>query len=265
MWNGNLKSSSNANISANAAFFNWGDRLVETDLKSGGVLLWDANIDSSPTGTAIMTHSDTFADDAHPKALDGFYEVGPSNISAGNAYHDEIADGLVFPGGVNRNSFWTTSFELDGEMMQTVFDIWNEESKTIASLATQQLHLQLFTRSQLNFMKTNGGNPTGLAGQSRPVGFVNIVAMWEKAEDDETIYRAQKRIEDQINAASKERGLYNAYKYTNYASQFQDPFSGYGSASKARLLQIAKTYDPEGVFQMLVSGGFKLTRGPQGL
>lgn len=260
-----LEYSSNANISANAAFVNWGDRLVETDLKSGGVLLWDANIDSSPTGTAILTHSDTFADDAHPKAFDGFYEVGPSNISAGNAYHAEIADGLVFPGGVTRNSFWTTSFELDGEMMQTAFDIWNEESKTIASLATQQLQLQIFTRSQLNSMKTNGGNPTGLAGQSRPVGFVNIVAMWEKAEDDETIYRAQKRIEDQINAASKERGLYNAYKYTNYASQFQDPFSGYGSANKARLLQIAKTYDPEGVFQTLVSGGFKLTRGPQEL
>ncbi|KZL71547.1 6-hydroxy-D-nicotine oxidase [Colletotrichum tofieldiae] len=265
LWNGNLKYSSNANVSANAVFADWGNRLVETDLKSGSVLLWDANLDSSPTGTAILTHSDTFTNDMHPRVFDGFYDAGPSSISAGNAYHAEIADGLAFPGGVTRNSFWTTSFELDAEMMQTAFDIWNEESKPIASIATQQLQLQIFTRSQLDFMKTNGGNPTGMAGQPRPVGFVNIVAMWKKAEDDEAIYRVQQRIEDRINAAAKERGLYNIYKYTNYASQFQDPFEGYGSVNKARLLQIAKKYDPKGVFQTLVSGGFKLTRGSQEL
>ncbi|GKT47695.1 bifunctional solanapyrone synthase [Colletotrichum spaethianum] len=265
LWNGNLKYSSKTNVSAIAAFANWGNHLVDTDLKSGGVLLWDAHIDSPPTGTAILTHSDTFTDGKHPLVFDEFYEAGPRNISAGNAYHAEIVDGLVFPGGVTRNSFWTTSFELDAEMMQTAFDTWNEESKPIASIATQQLQLQIFTRAQMNFMKANGGNPTGLAGQNRPVGFVNIVAMWQKAEDDKTVYRVQQRIENRINAAAKERELYSIYKYTNYASQFQDPFTGYGSVNKARLLQIAKKYDPEGVFQTLVSGGFKLTHGSQEL
>ncbi|KAH6974656.1 hypothetical protein BKA56DRAFT_591608 [Ilyonectria sp. MPI-CAGE-AT-0026] len=160
---------------------------------------------------------------------------------------------------------WTTSFVLDAELMQTAFDIWNEESKSIASFASHQLQLQIFTRSQLDFMTRNGGNPTGMAKHSRPVGFVNLRASWGKAEDDKTVYQVQQRMEDRINAAAKQRGLYSIFKYTNYASQFQDPFLGYGSVNKKRLLKIAQKYDPAGVFQTLVSGGFKLTKGPQHL
>ncbi|KAG4274335.1 FAD binding domain-containing protein [Fusarium proliferatum] len=262
LWNGNLRFDADANVTANAAFTTWGDLLAPKDLKSGGVLLWDAHADGPPTGLAILTHADTFAENSHPEVFDRFYEVGPNNVTEGNAFHAEIAEGLVIPGGVTRNSMWTTSFVLDAELMQSAFDIWSEESASIASFAAQQLQLQIFTRSQLAFMKRNGGNPTGMAKETRPVGFVNLLTMWEKSEDDKHVYQVQQRMEDRINAAAKKRGLDSIFKYTNYASQFQDPFAGYGSDNKKQLLKIAKKYDPEGVFQTLVEGGFKLSRGP---
>ncbi|KAF6833768.1 6-hydroxy-d-nicotine oxidase [Colletotrichum musicola] len=265
LWNSQLKYDSTANTSSIKTFVDWGNDLVATDPKSFSVLLWDYNTDGPPTGTAILTHADTFSDNKHPQVFDGFYGANPSNITESNAYHAEIADGLVFPGGVTRNSFWTTSFELDAAMMQQAFEIWHEESKATASLATQQLQLQIFTAAEFEFAKRNGGNPTSFANQKRPLGFLNIIVMWAKAEDDKVVYATQQRIEDRVNAAAKERGLYNEFKYTNYASQFQDPFTSYGPKNKARLLEVAKAYDPDGVFQKLVSGGFKLTRGPEHL
>ncbi|KAF5616936.1 FAD binding domain protein [Fusarium sp. NRRL 25303] len=262
LWNSKLTFDADANITANAAFTTWGDLLAPQDLKSGGVLLWDAHADRQPTGLAILTHADTFAENSHPDVFEGFYEAGPNNVTEGNAFHAEIAEGLVIPGGVTRNSMWTTSFVLDAELMQSAFDIWSEESASIASFATQELQLQIITRSQLASMKRNGGNPTGLAGKTRPVGFVNLLAMWEKSEDDKHVYQVQQRMENRINAAAEKRGLGSVFKYTNYASQFQDPFAGYGSDNRKKLLKVAEKYDPEGVFQTLVEGGFKLARGP---
>lgn len=56
----------------------------------------------------------------------------------------------------------------------------------------------------------------------------------------------------------KERGLYIPYQYLNYADISQDPIGGYGEEIKAKLQAASKKYDPEGVFQKQVPGGFKV-------
>lgn len=90
---------------------------------------------------------------------------------------------------------------------------------------------------------------------------MNLWARWENAKDDDVIYKAQQRTEERINKVADEMGLASGYKYTNYASQSQDPFAGYGQANKERLRLIAEKYDPNGVFQELSPGGFKVTKG----
>lgn len=59
-------------------------------------------------------------------------------------------------------------------------------------------------------------------------------------------------------AAAKQRGLYNEYVYLNDAGPDQAVFPGYGAKNFQRLRDISKKYDPEGVFQTLLPGGFKL-------
>jgi hypothetical protein len=57
-------------------------------------------------------------------------------------------------------------------------------------------------------------------------------------------------------------GIYHEFIYMNYASLYQDVISGYGSTNKARLQKISAYYDPQGVFQTLQPGYFKLDRAP---
>jgi len=50
----------------------------------------------------------------------------------------------------------------------------------------------------------------------------------------------------------------NPYIYLNYAGEKQDPLAGYGKANVAKMTALSKKYDPKGVFQKLVPGGFKI-------
>jgi len=50
----------------------------------------------------------------------------------------------------------------------------------------------------------------------------------------------------------------STFRYANYANYRQRPLDGYGRANRAFLGVVAKRYDPRGVFQRLVPGGFKL-------
>lgn len=50
----------------------------------------------------------------------------------------------------------------------------------------------------------------------------------------------------------------SSYIYLNYAGEHQDPLGGYGTANVAKMAALSKKYDPKGVFQKLVPGGWKI-------
>jgi hypothetical protein len=56
-------------------------------------------------------------------------------------------------------------------------------------------------------------------------------------------------------------GLLNPFVYLNYAFQEEDPIASYGAENVEFLREVSKDVDPEGVFQRLARGGFKLWRG----
>jgi hypothetical protein len=61
-----------------------------------------------------------------------------------------------------------------------------------------------------------------------------------------------------IEKESAIRGTAVPYKFLNYASQFQDPIGSNGAGNKKKLQEVSSKYDPEGLFQKAVPGGFKL-------
>lgn len=74
----------------------------------------------------------------------------------------------------------------------------------------------------------------------------HIVAQWV----DETSYA--------INNATQKAGLYDKFNYMGDAAGFQEIFPGYGAKNHQKLISTARRYDPNGVFQALMPGGFKV-------
>jgi len=53
-------------------------------------------------------------------------------------------------------------------------------------------------------------------------------------------------------------GSASEFLYLNYADQGQGVIAGYGEGNRMELRRVSRVYDPEGVFQKAVVGGFKL-------
>lgn len=81
---------------------------------------------------------------------------------------------------------------------------------------------------------------------------------WFNAEDDEAVRTAVENIINRAGKLAKKMGLDHRFIYQNYADITQDVFGGYGEENRAKLKEIQKKYDPEGVFTRLQPGYFKL-------
>ncbi len=85
-----------------------------------------------------------------------------------------------------------------------------------------------------------------------------ISTSWKGEEDDAKVYKLANDILGKIETRAKQMGVFNRYKYLNYAQERQDPISGYGEESVAMLRRVSEKYDPHGLFQKRCVGGFKL-------
>ncbi|KAJ8082801.1 hypothetical protein PM082_008657 [Marasmius tenuissimus] len=86
---------------------------------------------------------------------------------------------------------------------------------------------------------------------------------WDNPEHDTEVNKAVDDIRAWSEETSKERGLYNAFVYPNYANGLDLDFYG-NSLSKrslAKMQKVKRKYDSEDVFGRLWKGGFKLPRG----
>lgn len=85
-----------------------------------------------------------------------------------------------------------------------------------------------------------------------------ITASYLNPSDDAAVLAAVTKFYAAADSLAASNGKLNAYKYLNYAYKTQSPIVGYGAANVAKLRAASKKYDPAGVFQTLVPGGWKL-------
>jgi hypothetical protein len=85
-----------------------------------------------------------------------------------------------------------------------------------------------------------------------------LTATWTNPSDDTAVTNAALDMFTKANAYATANGKLSEYIYLNYAYKTEKPISGYGSANVQKLESISKKYDPAGIFQNQVPGGFKL-------
>ncbi|KAK3075441.1 hypothetical protein LTR53_001226 [Teratosphaeriaceae sp. CCFEE 6253] len=159
-----------------------------------------------------------------------------------------------------RQLFVTGTYDNSAKMMSKIFDIANATAQPLRgvpnlaySLSFQPVPTIITTKAA-----TRGGNSLGLNAADGNLFNLLLTVSWDTVADDALVNKQAKALFDQSEAVAKTLGLYNEYLYLNYAAPWQDPISGYGAANKAQLQAVSKKYDPLGVFQTQVPGGFKL-------
>ena len=83
-------------------------------------------------------------------------------------------------------------------------------------------------------------------------------AQWDNKEDDEVVKEAYSRFMVKAKTLTKRSGHYYPFVYMNYADQEQDVYAGVGKENRKKLKKIQKKYDPEGIFDRLQPGYFKI-------
>lgn len=118
--------------------------------------------------------------------------------------------------------------------------------------------LQPYARSLLEASAKKGGNSLGLGPGLGPVVSVAYLMYWKNKDDDEKILGAFRAALEKTIEDAKSRGTFVDFTYMNYSYTFQDPIGSYGTQNKKALQEASKKYDPEGIFQTGVPGGWKL-------
>jgi hypothetical protein len=163
-----------------------------------------------------------------------------------------------------RETYYGLTVHADASLLTAAQNVFYNNLPMTANVtgANPVMVIQGITSGMIAQMQKNGGNPLGISNSDAPLYLIHIPCWWENASDDATVYSFITTVLSQLKAAATKIGKQNDYIYMNYGGVFEDVIASYGAANKARLKSIAAKYDPQGVFQILQPGYFKLDRAP---
>ncbi|KAI0481794.1 hypothetical protein F4859DRAFT_476025 [Xylaria cf. heliscus] len=160
----------------------------------------------------------------------------------------------------SRSLYMNTTVKADVATLQAATDIFSaaidplkSSENILLSLTLQPYPLSLLQRSD-----SEGGNVLGLDPGLGSLVSILFLTFWENKEDDERIVSHLREALDEINRDAATRGTLIPFKYLNYAATFQDPIGSYGGINNERLQNASRKFDPDGLFQTGVPGGWKL-------
>jgi len=198
----------------------------------------------------------------NPPILNNFTSITPqvlNSMTITNLTQITLDESAVNPSG-QRETYWAASFKNNAELMQEIYAIFVEEVAAIANASglLPACVFQPVTEPIISQMAKNGGNALGITTEDAPLILLNIAISWSSALDDVAVIQAANNTITRAVAAAECAGLEFRWIYQNYAAQTQKVFEGYGEENHLRLKKIQKKYDPEGVWERLQPGYFKL-------
>lgn len=106
-----------------------------------------------------------------------------------------------------------------------------------------------------------GGNVMGLDRETQnSVMFQVQLAFRGDVEKERTARERVAGFRTALKGHSAELGAAVDWEYLNYADYTQNPLKTYGEENVAFTREVAVKYDPAGVFQTRMPGGFKISR-----
>lgn len=160
-----------------------------------------------------------------------------------------------------RTAWWTFCMEYSIDLLRSVFRLWCERTEIYDENWGFAIDINHITPTMRNKAAREGpGEIYGLQGDDEPLTNVLLVAQWTDEKDDEEVVAILQELSLSLEELVRKCGKSHAFRYMNYAHTSQDCISGYGEENRAFLIEVSARYDPEGVFQKLQSGPFKLKK-----
>lgn len=149
----------------------------------------------------------------------------------------------------------TFSFENpDAAVYMELFKTW--ENSTGAFDDVEGIFVEFLVQPQ---PVTNGTNMFGsLTPGKTDYVIVDMTAAYSNESDDALVETAMNGIVDKQKALLASGGYLVDFVYLNYADVSQGVYSSWGADSVAQLQAVSNKYDPDGVFQTMVPGGYKV-------
>ena len=141
----------------------------------------------------------------------------------------------------------------DSAIYSKLFQSYNESLQALKKEQIPGSGIQWLIQPQ---PVSNGTNSFGLVPNAKDQVITSIVVGWNNPADDVYMSAFLKSLHDKHVEILTKAGVYNPFIYLNYADKSQDPFASWNA--KKHLLAVSKKYDPKGIFQTKVPGGFKL-------
>ncbi|MCJ1431949.1 hypothetical protein MMC27_001305 [Xylographa pallens] len=223
----------------------------------------------------------------YPSILGNFTSVQPqisNTLRVTNLTDLTIELGAGTPNGF-RQLFGTATFAANAPLLAHLFSLARAAFLPIQNITNFQASfvLQPISTAITSKAALTGGNSLGLGAEhgnlvfsrilsvppffaSSPPDFtpsqigLDLTLQYSLPKDDAAVLNATQTLLTQSIAYARTQNLYNEFVYLNYALQSQDPIASYGPENVARLREVSRSYDPQGVFQTLCPGGFKLWR-----
>lgn len=81
---------------------------------------------------------------------------------------------------------------------------------------------------------------------------------WQDERATSGLEDAARKMIAEFEDMIRDEGLETEWFYMNYAADWQDVMGGYGSETKEMLQSVSRKYDPTGLWQTQLHGGFKV-------
>ncbi|RYP15769.1 hypothetical protein DL765_005495 [Monosporascus sp. GIB2] len=142
-----------------------------------------------------------------------------------------------------------------------VFEQFVDHLKTVIPDGnfTHYMVLQPLPASFAKHSVAHGGNVLGLDRVHEDC--ILFVAILEVATPQliETVYPSFKAAVEEVESYAKSVDGNIEFRYLNYCDSSQDPLGSYGRENVKKMRDAAAKYDPDGIFQKRVPGGFKIS------
>ncbi|KAF2123435.1 FAD-binding domain-containing protein [Dothidotthia symphoricarpi CBS 119687] len=211
--------------------------------------------------TSTLRHFDPVT---RPRVFDAINSVPAVTASDQNVTLGTLAGPGTIPASPppSRHLFQATSNHPSREWVQESLRIFREQTepfKTIEGLNPRLITYPI-SSAAIRAMSDRGGNALGLNDIKGPLFMTLLSTAYTSPADDARVGEFYDKVFEGLENAAKRLDVYHPYKYIGYGRLGEDIFARYGADNHAKLVQIQKSVDSQGVFTAggLCHGGFKV-------